>query len=160
MGNLFVLAATAISAFYPFSAGIKPGDIPVPVAFEHREIGPPAPLSIPSEVPFESRTVWVTAYSSSPDETDDTPFTTASGSTVRDGIVATNLLPFGTKIKIPEYFGDKVFVVEDRMHSRKVNVVDIWMPSKAKALRFGASRTEIHILKNNAAPHGEPLALN
>lgn len=103
-----------------------------------------------------SKTVWVTAYSSSPDETDDTPFTTASGKTVRDGIVATNLLPFGTKIQIPELFGNKVFVVEDRMHPRKTNVVDVWMPSKEDAIRFGAARTEIVIV--NAKPEVVVLA--
>ena len=69
----------------------------------------------------------VTAYSSSPDETDNTPFITASGKTVRDGVVATNVLPFGTKIKIPSLFGDKIFTVEDRMHRRMKNVMDIWM---------------------------------
>jgi len=46
--------------------------------------------------------VVITAYSSTVDQTDDTPFITANGSFVRDGIVANNMLPFGTKIKIPE----------------------------------------------------------
>jgi len=92
--------------------------------------------------------VWVTAYSSSPDETDDTPFTTALGTTTRDGIVATNMLPFGTRIKIPAHFGDKVFVVEDRMNRRMTNKVDVWMSSKAEALRFGSSYTEIVILED------------
>ena len=63
----------------------------------------------------------ITAYSSTPEQTDSTPFVTASGSMVRDGIVANNLLSFGTKVKIPELYGDKVFVVEDRMHSKKGN---------------------------------------
>ena len=91
--------------------------------------------------------LWVTAYSSTPEETDDTPFTTASGTTVRDGIVATNLLPFGTKVKIPEFFGDKVFVVEDRMHQRKTNNLDVWMGSKKEALRFGVSYATILVMK-------------
>lgn len=91
--------------------------------------------------------LWVTAYSSTPEETDDTPFITASGTTVRDGIVATNLLPFGTKVMIPEHFGDKVFVVEDRMHQRKTNNLDVWMDSKEKALRFGINHATILVLK-------------
>src|SRR3989344_1044153 len=53
----------------------------------------------------------ITAYSSTPDQTDDTPFITASGKQVADGIVANNLLPFGTKIRMPDLYGDKVFVV-------------------------------------------------
>lgn len=90
--------------------------------------------------------VWVTAYTSDPDETDDTPFITASNSEVRDGIVATNFLPFGTQIKIPAFFGDKVFTVEDRMHKRKTNFLDVWMPNKQDAVEFGINRAEIFIV--------------
>src|SRR6056297_1393369 len=72
-----------------------------------------------------STEVWLTAYSSSPDETDSTPFITASGERVREGIVATNFLPLNSTIQIPELFGDKIFVVKDRMHHRKTNFVDI-----------------------------------
>ena len=79
----------------------------------------------------------VTAYTSVPDETDSTPFITASGELVRDGIVATNLLPFGTKVTIPALFGNKIFVVEDRMNERMKNSLDIWMQTKGKALLFG-----------------------
>lgn len=96
--------------------------------------------------PVQVRKVHVTAYSSTPEETDDTPFITASGRFVRDGIVASNFLAMGTKIRIPALFGNKVFVVEDRMHPRMTNVVDIWMPSKDKAIQFGRNYTEIEIL--------------
>jgi len=63
--------------------------------------------------------VIITAYSSTVWQTDDTPFITASGAFVEDGIVANNLFPFGTEIKIPELYGDKIFVVEDRKHQKK-----------------------------------------
>ena len=91
-------------------------------------------------------TVWVTAYSSTPEETDSTPFITASNTRVRDGVVAANFLPFGTEIKIPSLFGDKIFIVEDRMSPFKKNVVDIWMPSKERAIKFGAQRAEVFVL--------------
>ncbi len=90
--------------------------------------------------------LWVTAYSSTPEETDDTPFITASGKSVRDGIVATNLLPFGTRIQIPKIFGDRVFVVEDRMHQRKTNHLDIWMSSQENAKKFGIAYTQVLVL--------------
>jgi len=90
----------------------------------------------------------VTAYSSSPQETQGDPFITASGERVRDGIVANNLLPFGSKIRIPRLFGDKVFVVKDRMNAKKGYYhVDIWFPSRKSALEFGSKITEIEILK-------------
>ncbi|MCP6720313.1 MAG: 3D domain-containing protein [Patescibacteria group bacterium] len=82
-----------------------------------------------------------TAYSSSLDETDNTPFITASGAGVRDGIIANNCLPFGTEIVIPGLFDDKVFVVEDRKNSRYgCQWFDIWYSSKSEAKRFGIVR--------------------
>ena len=93
--------------------------------------------------------VVVTAYSSSPDQTDDTPFLTASGKSVADGIIANNMLPFGTKVKIPSLYGNKVFVVQDRMNKRKSNYhFDIWMPTKPLALNFGVKTVEIEVLED------------
>lgn len=80
-----------------------------------------------------------TAYSSSVDETDDTPFIAADGTHVYWGMVATNVLPKKTKVRIPELYGDKVFVVHDRMNTRynDINIMDIWHPSKIEAKQFG-----------------------
>lgn len=85
----------------------------------------------------ENYIVTVTGYSSSIDETDDEPYITASGVYVKEGIVATNFLPIGTKIKIPSLFGDKVFVVHDRMNKRYYYRVDVWFPTKEEAKNFG-----------------------
>ncbi len=79
----------------------------------------------------------VTGYSSSPDETDDDPWITAYNTRVRDGIVASNVLPFGTKIKIPSLFGDKIFIVEDKMNPRYGEHIDVWFPTKWQAQQFG-----------------------
>ena len=91
-------------------------------------------------------TVSVSGYSSTPDQTDDSPFITARGTYVRDGIVAANFLPFGTAIKIPAMFGDKIFVVEDRMNTRFSNNVDIWFASRQSALNFGRRTLAIEIV--------------
>ncbi len=79
----------------------------------------------------------VTGYSSSYDETDDTPWLTAYNTLVRDGIAASNILPFGTKLRIPSLFGDKIFIVEDKMHPRYGEHLDIWFPTKWQAKEFG-----------------------
>jgi 3D (Asp-Asp-Asp) domain-containing protein len=93
-------------------------------------------------------TVVITAYSSTPEQTDDTPFITASGKTTTDGIIANNYLPFGTKIKIPELYGEKVFTVEDRMSWKKGNYhFDIWFPSYQEAKNFGVKRAIVEILE-------------
>lgn len=88
----------------------------------------------------------ITAYSSTVDQTDDTPFITASGSYVRPGIVAANFLPFGATIRIPGIFGNQIFVVEDRLHKKNNDRIDIWMPTEKEALEFGVKISEIEIL--------------
>ena len=106
--------------------------------------------SFPNEnlIVLEQIPVIITGYSSSPGETDNTPHLTAAGTWAREGIVANNLLPFGTKIKIPEIYGDKIFIVEDRMNSRKGDYhFDVWFSSSEKALNFGAKTTYIEILE-------------
>ena len=86
--------------------------------------------------------VLVTAYSSRPEETDADPFITASGEKVHPGIVANNMLPFGTIIKFPQLFGNQSFVVQDRMNIHKGgNHIDIWFPSTEEALQFGKRKT-------------------
>ena len=65
---------------------------------------------------------------------------------MRDGIVATNFLPKGTLVRFPEEFGDKTFVVEDRMNSRYHFRMDIWMADKQEAIQFGAKYLKMEIL--------------
>ena len=94
----------------------------------------------------ESRLVLITAYSSTPDQTDSTPFITASGSHVRDGIVACNFLSFGTYVRFPDMYGDKIFVVEDRMAIRNSHKIDIWFNTRWEAKQFGARQLKVEVL--------------
>lgn len=132
-----------------FIAGIILLEILVPqpaIAKTHNQ--PPVATIVKYEVVKKVKMI-ITAYSSTPSQTDSTPFITASGKEVADGIIANNLLPFGTKVRIPQLYGDKVFVVEDRMHSRKGKYhADIWMPEYSQAKNFGAKITEIEILES------------
>lgn len=85
----------------------------------------------------------ISAYSSTRDQTDSTPFITASNQKVREGIVANNCLPFGTIVKI----ADKIFEVQDRMNRRyECHYFDVWVSSKNEAKRFGRQITEVKIL--------------
>lgn len=98
----------------------------------------------------KSRHVTATAYSSTVDQTDASPCTTANGYNVckagAENVIAANFLPFGAKVRIPDMFGDKVFVVQDRMHPRFSNRIDIWMRSRSSALQFGKRSVRIEIL--------------
>ncbi len=100
---------------------------------------------------IQAKQVWVTAYASVPGETDSDPFITASGEYVHDGIIAANWLPFGTKVKIPAIFGDKIFTVEDRMNKVFSQRADIWMPTVSQAFRFGIQHVTVVILDNQDA---------
>lgn len=92
------------------------------------------------------------AYTSRPEETDDTPFITADGSHVADGIIAANFLKFGTKVRIPKLFGDKVFEVHDRMNKRYPYKIDIWMEKYSDAIQFGVKRADIEIVTVEEVP--------
>lgn len=91
----------------------------------------------------------VTAYSSTVDQCDGDPFTAASGAKVHDGMLAHNGLPFGTKVRFPDVFGDKIFTVEDRLNARKGwYIADIWMPTRDAAKQWGAPVLKMEILED------------
>lgn len=89
----------------------------------------------------------LTAYSSTPDQTDDDPFVAASGKRVYDGMVAANWLPMGTKIKIPALYGEKIFTVDDRMNARYgYGRMDIWMDApRVQVNKFGVKRAAVEV---------------
>ena len=109
--------------------------------------GVSSPVGGVSKTTRRTYTVQVSAYTSEVAQCDDSPFITAAGTHVRDGIVATNMFPFGTVIKIPKLYGDKIFVVEDRMNKRYQNNVDIWFTDKTEALKLGRRTVQIEVIK-------------
>ena len=156
IGILFI----ALPVFAPANREAKANSLSVSSGFfglenldslatiEGNSLLPIAESSNPKPQVAQKIRVVVTGYSSTIDQTDFDPFITAAGTWVRDGIVANNFFPIGTKIKIPELFGDKIFVVEDRMSWEKGNYhFDIWFPDYWQALNFGAKITYIEILE-------------
>lgn len=112
----------------------------------------PQTLKNPAESEYRVKRaarVVATAYSSTPDQTDDTPFIAASGKHVYDGLVAANFLRFGTKVRFPDIYGDKIFTVDDRMHPRFNNRIDIWMRSREEAIQFGIKTIRVEILEQS-----------
>lgn len=93
----------------------------------------------------------ITAYNSEIAQTDDTPCTTANGFNVCDhGVedtIAANFLKFGTKVQIPELFGDRVFVVRDRMNKKHAARVDVWMKERHDAINFGVKFASIRVIE-------------
>lgn len=94
----------------------------------------------------------VTAYNSEVSQCWGDPCVTATGFNVCEhGIedtIATNRLPFGTKLRIPQLFGDRIFTVRDRMNRRYHNRMDVWMISEKDARNFGVKRdVRVQVLK-------------
>lgn len=106
--------------------------------------------------PVATLMVVASAYTSTPYQTDSTPFITANGEHVYWGGVAANIIdangrniPFGTKIMIPKLFGDQIFTVNDRMNRRYKNNVDLWFPDITDAREFGRRTIEVVIIAKN-----------
>jgi 3D (Asp-Asp-Asp) domain-containing protein len=107
---------------------------------------PNTPVSAIEPTPIKTVNATVFAYTSTVGQTDASPFTTASGAAVADGIVANNCLPFGTVVSFPDQFGTKKFVVQDRMAARYgCNSFDIWFSNTQAALQFGKRYTKVNV---------------
>jgi len=98
-----------------------------------------------NKVPQKTIYVNVSAYTSTKNQTDGSPYVTAVGTPVRDGILAANFLPIGTVVRMPDKFGDKLFVVEDRMDERFSLQVDVWMSDQEEAKKFGIQFLKVEI---------------
>ncbi|MBI4121378.1 MAG: 3D domain-containing protein [Candidatus Ryanbacteria bacterium] len=123
----------------------------VPTASIVSQTPPPPPPPVVEGESYEVMRSYigeVTAYTSREEETDDTPHISASGHTVHWGMVATNAYPFGTKIRFPELYGDKIFVVKDRMNQRYQNRIDIWFPEYERAVHFGLKKARVEIVRD------------
>ena len=99
-----------------------------------------------------TRNVVFTAYNSEVGQCDSTPCITANGFNLCEhGIedtIAMNGIKMGTKIRVPELFGDQIFVVRDRMNSRYgSDRGDVWMLEKQEAKEFGVKLAKIEVLK-------------
>jgi 3D (Asp-Asp-Asp) domain-containing protein len=106
-----------------------------------------------STTPLGVREMYVssTAYSSDVAQTDSTPCITADGFNVcangQENVIAANFLPFGTKVQIPDLYGDRIFVVHDRMNARYYKKIDLWMTSRDRAIQYGVRTVKIRIVE-------------
>lgn len=111
-------------------------------------------------------TLKATAYTSSARETDSTPYITATGARTRIGIIAVSRdmlreLPYGSKVILEDLGGPggrgkgrfnyllkgRVFVVEDTMHPRKREQLDVWLPDRSTAIRFGVRNVRVTVIQ-------------
>ncbi|MFA5188130.1 MAG: hypothetical protein WC460_02070 [Patescibacteria group bacterium] len=93
----------------------------------------------------------VTAYNSLPGQTDSTPCLTANDFDLcannQQNVIAANFLPFGTKVRFPDYDPNTIYTVQDRMNARYSYRADIWMKDIALARQFGIKTLKMEIYK-------------
>ena len=109
-----------------------------------------------------------TAYNSMVSQTNDQPFVTATGRRTGWGVVAVSRdllgtdLPYGTLVRLRDLgnfhsgrgagayqslLDETVFVVEDTMHPRKRNQIDLWFAEYASALAWGVRQLEVEVVR-------------
>ncbi len=114
-----------------------------------------------------------TAYTSSPRETDRTPYVTATGAKTRLGVLAVSRdllekeLPYGSLVRLYDLgrwqdgkgagafdplFKGLLFVVEDTMNKRKRQQIDVWLPDRSLALKFGVRRIKVVVVRRGRGP--------
>jgi len=106
----------------------------------------------------DSRRMIITSYNSEIAQTDSTPFITSTGERTRYGIIALSqelldTYPYGSKAVILSTentrgcgawdVSETVFEVQDTMHPRKTNQIDIWLPKKEDSLTWGRCMGEV-----------------
>ena len=145
---------------YIEAQGVKSADVTVedvaPKEIEGAEVGEvtitaEAPAVDYSGIPYmvkESKVMEISAYS----ELDSCHYPTkdgcltASGKVAEVGMVATNLYPFGTKLRI----NGQIYTVEDRISKRFNDRVDIYQGygqrAHDQAIEFGIQHLEVEII--------------
>ncbi|MBI3115247.1 MAG: hypothetical protein HYZ09_01990 [Candidatus Kerfeldbacteria bacterium] len=152
-----VLAIVLVGASLPQPAHSAPADrFPRYLPTQYQTVEPtivPEQIQglprIPAKPRPAQRSLWatVTAYSSTVDQTDASPFITASGTHVHHGTIAWNSMPIGTEVRFPDVFGDRVFTVEDRLNARaSAYHLDIWMETREEAIQWGAKVLKVEVL--------------
>jgi len=99
----------------------------------------------PSKFQFVSLGVkTITGYSSTPEQTDGTPFITASNKVVSNGIIACpSYIEFGSVVMIDGNY----FVCEDRMSAEKYpHRFDIWFETLEEAINWGIQKKEVMLV--------------
>ena len=118
-----------------------------------------------------------TGYNSLESQTDSTPFIPATGARTRPGIVAVSrdllgtALPYGSLVRIRDLgalntgngFGafqkmldaQQLFIVEDTMHARKTQQIDVWCEEYSTGIAWGVRKVEVALVRYGR--HGPSL---
>src|SRR5690606_19380642 len=125
-------------------------------------------------------TLRATGYNSLVNQTDSTPFITATGARTRFGVVAVSRdllgdeFPYGSLVRLRDlgsYYTGRgagafqslldsqgLFIVEDTMHARKTQQMDVWFPEYSTAIQSAVRSIEVDLVRyGRYGPQIEPV---
>lgn len=171
-GKLLVLGIIFAALITAFSTPPgTPADVSVVVAPSATVLAEARALTPPPLVGAVANPVWrlrATGYNSHVSQTDDSPHITATGTRTRFGIIAVSRdlldgeLPYGSLVRLRDLgnyhngrgagrfqslLDGQLFIVEDTMHARKRQQVDVWFPELADALSWGVRAVEVELVR-------------
>jgi 3D (Asp-Asp-Asp) domain-containing protein len=168
-----VVLATQLLMFCAPHAAPALGDLmlvfqPRVVLLETPVAAVPLPRTVAGPTASPSFTLRATAYNSLVEQTNDQPFITATGARTRWGIIAVSRdmlgvdLPYGSLVRLTDLgtfahgrgagayqslLDNHLFVVEDTMHPRKTQQIDVWFEEYADAVRWGVRRLQVDVVR-------------
>jgi len=123
----------------------------------------------PHRAVYPTYRVRATGYNSHASQTDSTPFITATGARTQPGIIAVSRdlldeeIPYGSLVRLKDLgnfhngrghgkhqdFLDAqdIFIVEDTLHWRKRNQIDVWFPALSQAREWGVRQVELEVVR-------------
>jgi 3D (Asp-Asp-Asp) domain-containing protein len=146
-----------------------------PVTQEQVELAPEPEVQAEPEVqpaPIVATlhyTLKSTAYNSHVSQTDSTPDVTATGATTAFGVIAVSRdllgssIPYGSLVRLKDLGSYRsgrgegkfqevldsqgLFIVEDTMHPRKLEQIDVWFPDESEAISWGVRKVELEVVR-------------
>jgi 3D (Asp-Asp-Asp) domain-containing protein len=109
-----------------------------------------------------------TAYNSHVSQTDSSPHITATGATTAFGVIAASRdmlehIPYGSLVRLKDmgnYHSSRgegkyqelldaqgYFIVEDTMHPRKLEQIDVWFADHSEALSWGVRQVQLEVVR-------------
>ncbi len=184
-GKLFAVGLVLAALITAFSAPRSPSDPGTPLALAPIVQVLPQPIAVAPTAgrvgPTANPTyvLRATGYNSVTAQTDPTPNLTATGERTHFGVIAVSRdllprdLPYGSLVRVTDlgnfYSGrglgkfqsvldnQGLFVVEDTMHQRKRNQVDIWFGDYASAVNWGVRKVRVEVVRyGRDGPQLEP----
>lgn len=176
-GKLVAVGLVIAALITAFSTPRSPPADAVPLAVTPVATVADAPVALPTGGATQpvgpiANPVYVlraTGYNSLAGQTDHSPHITATGQRTRLGIIAVSRdmlhheLPYGSLVRIRDLgnYGNGrgygkfqalldtqgLFVVEDTMHQRKQDQVDIWFGDYASAVNWGVRRVAVEVVR-------------